>query len=242
MFPWYLGPLIRRWHKPREGTGYPGLRSYLTEEDFHEWLYDASDELVSLMAPDIRDDEVFVEKTPPHALWVPEILETFPNARFVHVLRDARDATASILAASRSFGEGMPKRAISAARMWVRFVSAAEEARKKLNSNQFHELRYENLRKDPARELRSLTDFLNLEWSDEDLRKAIADSDPKNKSIKGAELRGEYAKQFGEVVKRREGAIRKARPGSWTSDLKFYDKWQVWLVARKKMKEVGYEW
>jgi hypothetical protein len=242
LFAWYLGPLIKKWHKPREGTGFPGLQSYLTEDEFHEALYEITDKLLGLMAPDMKEDEIFVEKTPHHVFWIPEILESFPNAKFIHVLRDPRDTTASMLAASKSLGKEWPSHAFTAARTWVRCVTAAEDARKKLQYDQFHELRYENLRKDPAGELRALANFLKLDWPENELLNAIEQSDPKNKSTKGSELRGEYAKQYGDVVERREGAIRKARPGSWKEDLRFYDKWQVWYFARKKMREVGYNW
>jgi Sulfotransferase family len=243
LFAWYLGPMIKRWNKPREGSGFPGLQSYLTSEEFHQVLYETSDRLLELMAPKMQANDVFVEKTPHHAFWIPEILEVFPNARFVHVLRDARDVTASMLAASKSFGKNWaPSHAFVAARTWVKHVSAAQEAQKKLQGDQFHEIRYENLRQNPAKELRALTDFLKLEWTDTELLGAIQNSDPKNKSIRGSELRGEYAKTYGSTVERRQGAIRKARPGSWKQDLKFYDKWQVWLFAKKKMNEIGYPW
>lgn len=243
LFAWYLGPLIKRWNKPRVGSGFPGLQSYLTKEEFHQVLYETSDKLLGFMAPNMGPDEIFIEKTPHHAFWIPEILEVFPNARFIHVLRDARDATASMLAASKTFGKNWgTTHAFIAARSWVKHVSAAQEAQKQLAPSQFHEIRYENLRSNPAKELRSLTIFLKLEWSEGELLEAIEKNDPKNKSIRGSELRGEYAKAYGPTVERRQGAIRKAKPGSWKQDLKFYDKWQVWLFARNKMREVGYPW
>jgi hypothetical protein len=243
LFAWYLGPLIQSWSRPRGKSGYAGLKSYLTNDQFHEFLYDASDKLLQFMAPDLPEDGIFVEKTPNHVYWVPEILEVFPNARFIHVLRDARDVTASMLAASKTFGKNWaPRHAFVAAHRWVSHVTAAKEAQKKLRPDQFYEMRYENLRSDPAKELRSLTKFLNLDWVDTELLNAIESNDPKKRSTKGSELRGEYAKTYGSVVERRSGAIRKARPGSWREDLRFYQKWQVWLFARKKMKELGYPW
>jgi hypothetical protein len=243
LFAWYLGPMIRQWNKPREGTGFPGLRSYLTDEEFRQVLYETSDRILGFMAPHMQPDEIFVEKTPNHSFWVSEILEAFPSARFIHVLRDARDVTASMLAASKTFGKNWaPRYAYVAAHRWVKQVTLARDAQKKLGSDQFYEIRYENLRANAAKELRSLTDFLELEWSDSELLDAIQRSDPKNKSTRGKELRGEYAKIYGSTVERPKGAFRKGTPGSWKQDLRFYDKWQVWLVAKDKMKELGYAW
>jgi hypothetical protein len=245
LFAWYLGPLVQSWNRPRaqKARGFAGLRAYLTNDEFHQVLYETSDRLLGFMAPNMRPDEIFVEKTPNHVYWIPEILEVFPNARFIHVLRDARDVTASMLAASKTFGKDWaPRFAFIAAHRWVNHVTAAREVQKKLAADQFYEMRYEDLRSNPARELRMLTDFLKLEWSESELLEAIEKNDPKNRSARGSELRGEYAKTYGSVVERRKGAIRKAKPGSWKQDLRFYQKWQVWLFARNKMKELGYPW
>ncbi|MDH2902160.1 MAG: sulfotransferase, partial [archaeon] len=244
LFAWYLGPMIQNWNRPTgKAGGYAGLRAYLTNDEFHEVLYETSDRLLGFMAPNMQADDIFVEKTPNHVYWIPEILEVYPNARFIHVLRDARDVTASMLAASKTFGKNWaPRFAFVAARRWTKHVSAARQAKKKLPMDQFYEIRYENLRSNPAKELRSLVDFLKLEWSERELLEAIEKNDPKNRSIRGSEIRGEYAKVYGSTVERRQGAVRKARPGSWKQDLKFYEKWQVWIFARSKMKEVGYPW
>lgn len=40
--------------------------------------------------------KIIVDKSPRNSLKIPFILEIFPNARFIHILRDGRDATLSI--------------------------------------------------------------------------------------------------------------------------------------------------
>ena len=90
--------------------------------------------------------DIFVEKTPSHALFIPEILELFPGSRFIHVLRDARDTVASLLAASRGWGRGWaPRRATAAARMWVEHVRAVRCAATRLPGEKLCEVRYEAL-------------------------------------------------------------------------------------------------
>jgi hypothetical protein len=244
LFAWYLGPMIRNWNRPGGlETGFSGLRAYLTNDEFHEVLRETSDRFLELMAPNMQADDIFVEKTPNHTLWISEILEVYPEAQFVHVLRDARDVVSSMLAASKTFGKNWaPRYAFVAAHRWVKQVSAAQEAQKKLPSNQYYELRFENLRLNTIKEMRLLADFLQLDWSEEEISIAIEKNDPKYKTTQGAELRGEYAKIYGPTVMRQKGFVRKGKPGSWKEDLKFYDKWQVWLVARNKMREVGYPW
>jgi len=43
-----------------------------------------------------RGTKLVVDKSPRNSLKIPFILEIFPNAKFVHILRDGRDATLSI--------------------------------------------------------------------------------------------------------------------------------------------------
>ena len=53
----------------------------------------------------------WVEKTPWHMLYIPEILETFPAAKFIHIIRDARDVAMSIckIGWARGLFKGYPR-------------------------------------------------------------------------------------------------------------------------------------
>src|SRR5207249_10186807 len=103
-------------------------------------------QLLEPMLGNLQSGELFLEKTPGHVLFVPEIRALLPEARFVHVLRDARDTVASLLGASRSWGGGWaPRQANQAAGTWVNHVQAARQAQRILSASQFFEVRYEAL-------------------------------------------------------------------------------------------------
>ncbi len=104
-----------------------------------------------------RGKKVWVEKTPCHTLCWPYLLEHFPNARFVAIIRDPRPSAASLVRAR--FGTS----AISAAtRRWVRHCDAIDALRRAA-PERLHLLRYEDLVRRPRTELTRLCSFLGIE-------------------------------------------------------------------------------
>jgi hypothetical protein len=243
----YLGPLLRTWQNElrvdTSGRGSVGLACYLTDAEFQHALKTYLVRLLEPMIGSLQPCEVFLEKTPSHVMFVPEIHTLLPEARFIHVLRDARDTVASLLSASRSWGRSWaPRRAAHAARTWVAHVEAGRQARRQLPATQFLEVRYEALHAHGQRSLREMTEWLGLAWADVDLRAALERNSPDAaRAGRGTPipLHGEFA---GGVVKEPEGFIRQARAGAWRRDLSLADKVAVWRVARSSMARAGYPW
>jgi hypothetical protein len=99
------------------------------------------------------------EKTPHHLYYVQEILADFPNAKFLHLIRDGRDVAVEQLRSA--FG---PRNAYSAARVWKRTHDAAARARKIVPADQWLDVRYEELVTDPVSVLTRTTDFLGEKY------------------------------------------------------------------------------
>jgi hypothetical protein len=95
------------------------------------------------------------EKTPHHTLHWRTVLQGFPGLQAIHLVRDGRDVALSFRAAP--FG---PKHVYQIAHHWVRYLAAAEEARKVLGESAFLQVRYEDLLAEPERELRRVCAFL----------------------------------------------------------------------------------
>jgi hypothetical protein len=87
---------------------------------------------------------VFVEKTPKHVFVVPQIAAVYPEARFVHLLRDGRDVARSI---SQVPFFGLPDPA-DAALLWARVVRTVRRDAAALAH--YREERYEQLHADPV--------------------------------------------------------------------------------------------
>ncbi len=101
----------------------------------------------------------WLEKTPGNVFAFHRTLEAFPDARFVHLVRDGRDVVDSLVRRSHT-----PFRA---ATRWLCAVAAAQE----LSSLPgFYELRYESLVQAPESELRRLCAFLGEPFDESALR------------------------------------------------------------------------
>jgi hypothetical protein len=250
VFDLYIGPQLRAWRRELEvsssGRGGVGLGCYFRDDEFVRILKGYALELLRPMISGLEPGDVFVEKTPSHVLYVPEIAELFPSARFIHVLRDARDTVASLLNASRSWGSGWaPRTARQATGMWVQHVEAAREAARLVGPGRFYEVRYEALHAANVRELRLITDWLGLSWDAQALSRAVQANQPEAARQGGGTaipLGGAFGEVSGGVVKEPEGFVRRAQAGGWRQDLSLVDRLWVWKIGRRAMRRAGYAW
>jgi Sulfotransferase family len=110
------------------------------------------------------------DKTPLYMPHLPLLERLFPEARFVHLVRDGRDAALSFLsvpAGIMTTGWGHPRDAAGFASQWVTEVRAAGDLGARVGPGRYHELRYEALVADPAAELRQVCVFAGLDYDDE---------------------------------------------------------------------------
>ncbi|GGU53506.1 sulfotransferase family protein [Streptomyces daghestanicus] len=99
------------------------------------------------------------DKRPAYALHVPEILRLFPDAQFVHLVRDGRDCVASLL--------GMPwwhAGLHEAVATWAQVMDTTRRHARRLGPERWHELRYEDLLTGPEPVLRGLCAYLGEEY------------------------------------------------------------------------------
>jgi hypothetical protein len=101
----------------------------------------------------------WAEKDPTYTLHLGFIEELFPDALYVHLLRDGHDVVAS-------FRDrwGYRSAARAARTEWARYVHAATALGRRLDGSRFLEVRYERLVTDPEAEARRLFAFLGEPW------------------------------------------------------------------------------
>jgi hypothetical protein len=152
------------------------------------------------------------ERTPLHVFHLELIADIYPDARFVHIIRDGRDVARSI--AAQSWG---PVEIAEAAAEWRDAVLAGRGAG--LPETVYREVRYEDLLTDPAPVVAGLYEWLGLEASNQVVAEAIGEAGI------GANL-GAAPSGIG-VAKWRESYTR--------ADLEAFDR-----VAGDVLRELGY--
>ena len=109
------------------------------------------------------------DKTPLYMQHLPLLERLFPGARFVHLIRDGRDAALSFLSVPQGImteGWGYPRDAAGFACQWTTEVRSARALGARLGPGRYLELRYEALVAAPAAELRRVCSFAALEYDD----------------------------------------------------------------------------
>jgi len=101
------------------------------------------------------------EKTPGNVFYIDRILEDFPNAQFVYIYRDCRDASAEFI--ESQFG---PTNAYTAAVMWRDGQQAVKPFRETLSPDQWFNIKYEDFVRDPLGHLKSMCAFLGEDYDD----------------------------------------------------------------------------
>lgn len=199
-----------------------GLITALTEEEFEELLrrFVASVyERVLAMKPGAV---LVLEKNPSYSLHVQLIDRLIPEARYLHLIRDGRDVTASLVAAGRSWGHRWAPAAVGeAARTWRAHVESARSAA--AFGDRYLEVHYESLLDAGAIELLTLFRFLGLDADDAMCREIVdsyrftteAGEQPLAASIM---FGGEALRRFGRVDEP-SGFFRRGQAGRWSSTL-----------------------
>ena len=102
------------------------------------------------------------DKTPIHVLHIEYLARLFPEAKFIHVIRDGRNVALSYL--ETDFGPGsLWEGAID----WRRFVRSGRRAGQALGEQRYREIRYEDLIEDPQTHMMSLCEFVGLDFEEE---------------------------------------------------------------------------
>lgn len=108
---------------------------------------------------EVPEGSIWGDKTPSYLTEMPALKAIFPTARFVHIIRDPRDVA---LSSQSAFGHNL----FRVASKWAKGVSIGLRDGAALG-DEYLEVFYEDLVREPARELRRICDFAGCPFSDD---------------------------------------------------------------------------
>jgi hypothetical protein len=191
-----IATTLLKWHRfkhkdtasiaPHEANSfwvkYFGIYEYLTENDYLPEMSDYYKKNITLVQK-ISKRSRFMNKNLEHCGRVRLLDRIFPDAKFIHIIRDGRAVAFSIhnkkehgvsptmflLSLEKILGKKyQPERSklFNYALGWGELVKKAREART-FGSNRYYEVRYEDLIERPQLEIKKIVEFCELDWYDE---------------------------------------------------------------------------
>jgi hypothetical protein len=162
----------------------------------------------------LKDPRRLVLKSPTHTCRIPALLELFPDARFIHIVRDpfvVFPSTVNLWKAlylahglQRPTFAGLEEHVFNT---FTHLYARLERCKRLLAPNRFHELRYEDLIADPIGQMRLLYERLELGGFDDvlPLLKTFLDANAGYKTNRysnlAPELHKEIERRWGHVIR-----------------------------------------
>jgi LPS sulfotransferase NodH len=230
LYDFYTAPWVRAWKRQEEVSRFNGLPTIWNEDEFYEFLREFLRRIYSRVLDTKPKASIVLDKHPGYSPHVEHINRLMPNAKFVHVIRDGRDVTVSLVAASQGWGrQWAPAIVESAASLWK---SSVVEARKAQDYNgRYMEVRYEELLSDGVQVLKSVFEFLNVPIDLEDV--ILIFNEHQFERMK------EQKKGTNQLIWP-DGFFRKGQAGDWRNSLKPMERYAFHQIAGDLLCDLGY--
>jgi hypothetical protein len=158
-----------------------------------------------------KDPRRLILKSPTHSCRIKTLLEMFPDARFVHIVRDPYVVFPSTVNLWKTLylTHGLQTPNFDGLEEYVfNTFTHLDEGRRGVRLGRYHEMRYEDLIHDPLGEMRKMYDGLELGGFEEVLPRLkeylAANTDYKTNRYKplAPELEAEITRRWGKVIRR----------------------------------------
>lgn len=131
-------------------------QEFLATVDWSSWASIFEQLFRHFSAKPDRQDVIWGDKTPGYIKHMPLLQQLYPQAKFLHMIRDPRDYCLSV---RTSWGKSLYR----AAHRWKETIETARHVGKQLGDN-YLEVFYEDLLSDPEKVMRTIADFLGCPY------------------------------------------------------------------------------
>ena len=165
--------------------------------------------------------------------YIEKINRIFPDAVFLHIIRDGRDVACSYRDLSQTKGKYAPKLPASvcgAACDWVKNVKTIQKCLSTIGAERALTIRYEDLVQQPQKTLQTICAFLGEDY---DERMLNFDEENQRKQLE--------PEIFMDWKARTQKPLTDSRVGRWKQEMFEEDKRLFQFLARKTLMSYGYE-
>ncbi len=234
LFNIFLRDTMAQWNFYRTTGRRAGLTQVLTDEEFRAGLRYASGFVFAKIAQSKPSATVVLEKTPDHVNYWREILDVWPEAHFIHIIRDPRSVVASLRIASKTWASDWASPRISRnCERWITDVSNGRQIRSATQN--YQEVTFEELISDGPKVVMRLLSGLGINPTLPDCQQYVDECNIQN--LKAGNLNNAPF----DVAKMGKESWRIGTTDSWRVEL---SRWEIALIERlagSLMLELAYK-
>lgn len=167
-----------------------------------------------------KNCKVWGDKNPYMTFFIPEILTVFPNAKFIHLIRDGRDVAYSWFKKLDKY-----QTIEDAAKRWNWSLKEIERYKPLLGNNLLN-VKYEDLATQPTDHIKEICDFINIKFDSQILESSETDL--------GNDLNQAH-------LKKSKTSIGVDSIGKWKENLKPEELRRIMPIISGRLKKYGYE-
>ena len=233
LFSRYMRSMVEQWNDDRMTGQLTGLTNLLSDEEFRGLLRSTSVFVFAKIAQSKPSATVVLEKTPGHVHCSREILELWPDAHFIHIIRDPRSVAASLRVASKTWASRWASSKVSrSCEGWIADVGNGRQIRSATQN--YHEVFYHELISDGPNIVMRLLNTLGVPSSFGDCQRYVDECNIQN--LKAGKLdNGPWDVAMTKVF------FGSGTTDSWRAEL---SAWEIALVehlAGPLMSELGFK-
>ena len=233
----YLRHLVKSWNDEKKQPSPDGLNAILEEDEFYNAIALFSDRILHKFLDFKPNAEIILEKTPDNLNFVPLLHRLYPQAYFIHLVRDPRAVVASHLALkNEKWGWiGAEQNHLDIALKWHRGIEKSDRA-KDLVQDRLIEVRYEDMKSDRNSVLLKITDFLELDYD-----KALIDRLIPQASATDLDSQKADVPTHNPFFDTRPNFFRRGEVDSWKQELTEAEIFDVESICLRSMLNRGYQ-
>ncbi len=199
------------------------MEGFFNSRDFIDGSMTLSELMRSLYSyyARLRGKCIWGDKTPPFFKFIPELKAHFPEAKFIHIVRDGRDQYLSRRRYTPLLGANLAVAALE----WKYKVERSRAGMARIHPGSSFEIRYEDLVGSPEETIREICTFIQVEYES-----TMADF------YRSSDL---FVHESHSRLIRRP--ISKQSVFKWKSDLSPLENRKFEALCRRTLKKLGYE-